>query len=572
MDTFSWGTYGGTVSDMFHSDPQVTQKGIGEVSTFVDWETRRARYAFFWSLYENNCYGEDAHEWADRIKVAFGLPKFTRNIFSPVYKLTEFWTSHIFGGDLDPDAGDGQTVPSAIPIVTDDDRLRKVIAQLWRDSNWQSRKSILTRGASLMGDYFIKVIDDPIGKRVWLDVVHPGHVKWAQFNPRDGSITDYILETERFIPNTQSLKGWNPSVNPKDLLIQTIYNEVATAQSGRLVYQTYQNYSPYNWRGRTRDGSELPTQWSPPYDFVPMVQVQHININMNWGIGEPHCMVSKVFEIDGAGSTLSDSQRRQLNGPWFITGMGTLGGRRGAAQGMTADLAAPQPTLGNPKKGKDDLPFVYAPTGATATPLTYDMNMDGANAFIAALKHDIRENWPELGMDDWSTGDTSGRAIRISREAIETKVLQRRAAYQHAMVEAHKLAIRIGVIQGYPGFEAFTIADLDNGAIEHTIGKSPIFSNDVADDLDLQAQFWMVGKAAVDAGTPLSFWLKEQGWTDERIQAMLNARTTESMYPTATGEVRTQVRDTTTQKVQGGQKPSQAVKQDEQPNPGGING
>lgn len=574
MDSYEYGEGYGAWSGgrLFLSNPQNTQKGIGEVTAFTDWETRRARYEFFWSLYQNNSYGDGTASWHNVIKVAFGLPKFTRNIFAPVYKLTEFWTSHIFGGDLDPAAGDGQLVPSAIPIVTDDERLRPVIAQIWRDSKWQSRKSIFTRSGSLFGDVFLKVVDDPVRRMVWIDVVHPGHVKWAQFDPRDGSITDYIFETQRFIPNMPSLLDWNPAINPKSLFVQAIYNELATTQGGSLVYKTFQNYSDYNWRGATGDGSELPATWAPPYDFVPLVQAQHININMNWGIGEPHCMVAKIFEVDGAGSTLSDSLRRQLNGPWLLTGMGMPGGRTGVRQGVPVASTTPVPTLGDPQIGKDDIANIYGPAGATATPLTFDLNMEGGNAFIAALKKDLRENWPELGGDDWSTGDTSGRAIRISREAIETKVLQRRPAYQEALVKAHMMAIKIGVIQGYPGFEAFSLADLENGSIEHTIGKSPIFSNDVADDLDLQAQFWMVAKAAVDAGTPLTFWLKEQGWTDERITAMLNARTRESLYPTATGEVRTQTRDTRTQQVQGGKSPSDAVASDAAPNPAGING
>ena len=118
------------------------------VNSFGSFEARQLRYAMNWSYYENNAY-RDIHTWATKMKSDYGLYRYTRNIYNPTYRIVSFYRAHIWGGALDYAAGDGRTVPSAIPIVTDNENLRLAIGALWRGSNWASEKGIVAQDGAI---------------------------------------------------------------------------------------------------------------------------------------------------------------------------------------------------------------------------------------------------------------------------------------------------------------------------------------------------------------------------------------------------------------------------------------
>src|SRR3990170_3048663 len=78
---------------------------------FTDYDARRMRYQILWAFYENTAY-RNVHTWATRYRTEYGLYKYTRNIYNPVGRIVDFWQMHLLGGELDPLAGDGITVPS----------------------------------------------------------------------------------------------------------------------------------------------------------------------------------------------------------------------------------------------------------------------------------------------------------------------------------------------------------------------------------------------------------------------------------------------------------------------------
>src|SRR5574338_1275075 len=109
------------------------QKFMGAELLFSDdytgFESRKLRYAILWSMYENTAYAK-IHTWGDLYKTEYGLYRYIRNIYNPSYRIGEFWKAHLLGGSLDPEAGDGKEIPSALPIATDNESLRPALAQL----------------------------------------------------------------------------------------------------------------------------------------------------------------------------------------------------------------------------------------------------------------------------------------------------------------------------------------------------------------------------------------------------------------------------------------------------------
>src|SRR5690349_129974 len=78
---------------------EVQQATVGHqhrIPLWGDFFARFARYAAFWAHYENNVYRE-VHRWSDLLKDTYDLYAYTRSIFSPAYRLVEFWASHILG-------------------------------------------------------------------------------------------------------------------------------------------------------------------------------------------------------------------------------------------------------------------------------------------------------------------------------------------------------------------------------------------------------------------------------------------------------------------------------------------
>src|SRR5512140_653780 len=95
---------------------------VYDETDYGDFDGRKMRYTLYWSYYENSAY-RNIHKWAHQFKSTYGLYKYTRSIYNPAYRLGEFWKAHLWGGTLDVNAGDGVSVPSALPIITDNQAL-----------------------------------------------------------------------------------------------------------------------------------------------------------------------------------------------------------------------------------------------------------------------------------------------------------------------------------------------------------------------------------------------------------------------------------------------------------------
>jgi len=143
----------------------------------------------------------------------------------------------------------------------------------------------------------------------------------------------------------------------------------------------------------------------------------------------------------------------------------------------------------------------------------------GATAgYIDALLHELERDYPELQMDIWTTGgDVSGRALRVARQRAESKVRQRRTAYDDAVVRAQQMAVAIGGMRKIEGFAGFGLESYASGDLEHSIAKRPVFAQDPLDDIEVDAAFWSAANEAVKAGVPLVVYLRRQGWDDDEI-------------------------------------------------------
>lgn len=453
---------------------------------FDSFDGRQLRYEILWSMYESTVY-RDIHKWAVSYRQSYALYRYIRSIYNPSYRLGEFWKSHLWGGQLDVTAG----VQGALPIITENENLRPAIANLWRWSNWNINKDVLTLRGSIMGDQIIQVADRPDKGKVYLELVHPGIVSNLVKDQMD-NVQGYTIQYNRANPaNGQTV----------------VYKETAERGVGNLdvVYRTYLNDKPYGW-------DDMPEEWVMPYGFIPMVHIKHNDAGLDWGFSELHPSRSKIHEADDLASMIGDQIRKSQNTKWLFTGM-KAPATSPSPVGATATVARPQPG-----REEDDALYV-SNADADAKALIADLNIADSVAHVMEILKELERDYPELKFDNLrASGTVSGEALRVARQPAETKVQQRRASYDDALTRAHMMAMTIGGLRDYPGFESFNLDSYSSGELEHSIGERPVFFSDPLDEYAEDSAFWNAARAAVGAGISLTYFLQSKGWADDDIQ------------------------------------------------------
>lgn len=493
---------------------------------------RMFRYDLLWSMFENTAY-RDIHAWAKRYRTEYGLYRYVRNVFNPTQRLVEFYVSHLMGGRLDPLAGDGTQRPSSLPIITDSADLRRAISTLWKASNLAITKDLVSLYGSSLGDAMIKVIDDTQRKRVYLEVLHPAVVQDLNLDAF-GNVKGYRLSYQR----------------EYDGRLVT-YGETAERDGDNVLYTTYRDSSIATW-------DEGPAQWSEPYGFVPFVRIQHRDVGLGWGWAEIYPALSKVRELDDLASKLSDQVRKTVDAPWLLAGV---------PQPTKRDpLSSPgrEATTDTPMPGRDELPLIYSPAGSTANALVAPLDIPGTTAYIQAIMDELERDYPELRADVLvGTSEASGKALRIARQRASAKVMERRTAYDDALVRAHQMAIAIGGMRKYSGYEGYDLDSYPQGLLDHMIGDRPVFTVDETDRLEEETMLWTAAKTAKDGGVPLRFFLRRNGVSEADITALnrdpeMEARK-KALETTMTGLSLTEIT---------GAQPVATVSQDDQPDQG----
>jgi hypothetical protein len=463
-------------------------------------DARKMRYSILWSMFDNSAYS-NVHTWSKALKANYGLYSYIRAISNPSYRLGVMYQTHLMGGNIDPLAGDGTMVDSALPIVTENEALRPSVAQLWRDSVWSINKDVFTLNGTIMGDAPLEVVDDTERGKVYLKPMHPGKVKSLECDPQ-GNVKAYTLEYQRPDPrrNMRADETTPPMVT---------YCEEVTRDGESVIYRTYLNGKEWEWNGN-------PSAWSVDYGFVPLVTVKHQDVGLEWGWSELHAGLPKFREIDDIASALDDQIRKAVNAPWLFNFPKSV---------SATTIARTQPTTTNREPGRAELPSLYvAQESAKGQALIADLDIAAVSARISELQAELTRDYPELDLErHTASGDASGRALRYAQQPVAAKVQMRRAGYDSALVRAQQMAIAIGGWREYPGYEGFNLESYKAGALEHSIGERPVFAVDPLDKIEERTALWALIKAQVDTGYPLELAMRDQGFDEKKITAALKA-------------------------------------------------
>lgn len=509
------------------------------LAEFGSTDERFARYWLGWAYYRNEAY-RTTPGTAGGLAKARGLYRHVRNVKSPGYRLVEFYAGKIWLGGLDPEAGDGEDERSAIPIIIEEDEpkppaakakppralpgapigsplrldpegdpepdtepqpeppspLRKAIGRLWRDSRWESGKQTLCRFAASMGDAAIMIEaregkgDDPAKGKVALVPVAADEFRWVRRDPATGEVTAYIREYRRADPREKRLPEGGRSVITK----MVTYREEAELleEGGGVFYRTLLDDTPYPWDG-------VAGEWVSDYPFIPVVFVQHESFGGEWGLNCFHAGISRFAEIDDQASGLGDQVRKTIRGRFVVTGTkdpkltleSGAKGERSRARGEEGSQA---------DREEQDVIWIDKPN-VEVHDMMLELDIPGVREWIECLNEDIEKNYPELKSDaDTSSGDASGRALRVARQVAEGRIQAVRPNYDEALVAAHRMAVAIGGERDYEGYEGFSYASLDDGSLDHRIGHREVFAADPMDEMEAEGMALANFGIAVDKG------------------------------------------------------------------------
>lgn len=516
---------------MLNADPQGRRASL-DFGTWDRWEARLTRYDLLWSMYQNNSFRDLVHPWAARYKTAYGVYKHARHLYNPAYRLGEFWAGHLMGGALDPKAGDGESAPSCLPILTEIEDLRPAIARLWKDSGWQRKKDLYTRWGAVLADVALKVVDDRRKGRVRLRVVHPGHLKWVDKDDED-NVKAYVLQRWMWDPRGADIENLPPMVDPLARMRPVLQIEKCFRDGDDVVFQQFLNTERYDWdRIATGEDPARPGNQTgervEKYGFVPMVLAHHEDVGMDWGACCFHAGLERFREVDTLGSGLGDQIAKAIRAPMLLSGVAApgKGGRLRSAQ--TDRATQPADAVANdPEPERTQLDLLYAPEKATATHMTFDLDIAGVIAHVAMLNQDIEKNFPEVLADVGLGGQVTAEAIRNARQLGTSKAQAKRPAYDGPLAAAQKMALTIGGFKGYEGYGGFDLDSYAAGRLDHAIGARPVFEVDPRDSIEEDLAFWQAIQAQTVAGVPLPLALERNGWSEEDLAALAKAKAAE---------------------------------------------
>lgn len=458
---------------------------------------RMLRYEILWAYFENTAYANAVHRWAEKYKADYALYRDVRHVFSCGQRLGSFWGTHIWGGSIDPDCGDGKQTPSALPILTDHEALRPAIAKLFQDSNWPNRKDTVPLWGATMGDAAIKVDDDPKKGKPYLRPIDPRTLAEV-VRDRHHNVISYAIEEYKPDPRPDARRDIN--IDPPLVL----YREEADRTPGGVEYRTFLDGEPYPWS--KSNGSA----WTEPYPFIPMVLIQHWDVGRDWGWAEPFPILSKMREADSGPAALTDFILKSVDAPWLFKGI----------KQSDVTFTPAEPSLNNPRPNRYETPTIYGPADAGAQALITGLDIADCREFFADLRENLEDEYPELVRESkLAIGDASGRALRYARQRIEVKAQGRRAGYDAALTRAIQMALTLGGMARYEGYTDFDEGSFDRGDLDFRIGDRPVFQVDPVDLLERKQMFWQIAESSVRSGYPLETFLKDESYSDAQLAA-----------------------------------------------------
>lgn len=410
-----------------------------------------------------------------------------KSLRNPAQRVVKFYADTIWPGAL----------PDALPLdLMGNDQLQEPIADLWKWSNWQSNKQILTRWTAVLGEAYIKIAQPERKERVYMQNIRPEYVPDGEVDfDAQGNITYIRVNVPQTIRDGEDVEYkthtevWDKSAGTARLWLHDKGEETAVSRLG----------NPYAEHG-------LKETWG--IDFIPFVRAVHMDIGDDRGVGAFLLSLDKIDEANRVATDLHAQLFRHNKPKWAL--------KANMVDGPTGrPLPPPNIATSTGSDGTQEVDlsgekFLKLPGMSSLESMVPDLNYAEHLSVLQDHMAELENDLPELRYFRLQeASDLSGRAIRLMMKPAVASALEVRGNLEDALVRAQKMALTIGQNAGiWTG-----LGDYDSGSLEHGFHERPVLDGGRADE----AETW---QAEVNAGLPLITALRRSGWTDDMIEEL----------------------------------------------------
>lgn len=442
------------------------QEALAPLSAY-QWDayaSRLFRYMHYRHYYNNTVYSElESYAFQHKKKSNQGLYRFVRPVYNPAARGIDLYPSKVYGGQLDTE----ELTRGAIPLILKSEAQKRAIRQLWQWSNWGVGKSLYVTTGAMLGDVFIKIVDEPDKGRVRMEPQIPDIYSELEFNAV-GSVTRYVIEYSR-----------------------------CDLKDGRNY--DYKETGDKEWF-RVYEDKKLVKEWRNEYGFVPVVHVPHkLTVGAKMGTSSIHKVLWKIDEINSAASSVNDQIRKVVN-PIIH------------AKGLSGSIEKPI----TDDKGQ----YVLLQTGndVDMIPLVVDLNIADASANVDQMLMEIERDMPELSLHRIrESGQATAPGVRAAYSDAIDLINEAAGLYDDGLIRAHQMAMSIGGMRKYQDFESFNLDSYDKGDLDHSIAPRDIIDDSLS---QYEKVSFLMQAFTLDNRAEQEMVLKELGYSQNDIDTV----------------------------------------------------
>jgi hypothetical protein len=384
----------------------------------IDAGTRINTYDINVALYDNTLY-QAYREWVLRnflTDVTDCSKIWLAGFFNPVKEIVDLYVSNVLPGvwgrgiEIDP-LVDGEPVNA---------KLAEPVRRIWRDSNLDTLKSVITKYAANFGTVGMRIqrtpetiAGDRSTSRVRITEDHPSRL----FNIEEdgqGNVTAVVLKYD-VQRNFGTLT--DPDFQSVEVIETLTQDEFSQKIGGKEQLTDAQRRNPYG--------------------FCPYVILRHRDNGTQFGDWSYKGSEQVIHAINFRLSQNDRSIGRHMFPKWLVAAAGDkptnidVAGDKAAYVKLSAD--GPPPVL---------------------QAIVPQIDYPAALAFVMQLINQLRRRQPEMAVGDLQLyANISGESVAQVLKQAESAILDVRPAYDHAFIRAIQMGLSIGMTDALPGFD-----------------------------------------------------------------------------------------------------------------------
>lgn len=453
-----------------------------------NWDLFNARLSRYYILddYYNNTIYTSVATYAAMHRHLAGLYRHIRGVYNPVMRGCDLFAANVYPGPLDME----NFAKGAIPLAGTNDTFKNGFRQLAIWSNWQAQKARYVRDAAKYGDVFIKVCDDPVKQKVYLELLDPRLIKDMQVDSQ-GNIQQIVIE---YTKTEDTLL--QPTSAAREQQTYT-YTEIINKDR----FQTFRDGQPYAYYANA--AGELVSEWPNDYGFVPVVQAKFKDVGMTFGAAAFQATLRKIDELNDAASNLLDQVRKVVTPLWYFAGV---------ARSEELDTSPDEvDSRSGVLKGKDKLRAIFGPLGSQPYPMIAPIDITAASAQYMNVFAEIQRDMPILSLPDirQQIQATAPGVAAAFQDGI-AHIVEAQGALDDPFRRAVQMAFSMAALRRYKNFTAFSPYSYERGDLDFYIPTRTV----IKDELTKSERVTFL----VQTNAPQSAVWKELDVTDDTIQ------------------------------------------------------